>query len=39
MVEIKVVDPTKKREFKPWVDFVNKLYEDCPHYIPYLLTS
>lgn len=36
MVEIKVVDPTKKREFKPWVDFVNKLYEDCPHYIPYL---
>lgn len=37
MITIRQIDPHNKKMMKIWADFPNKLYKDCPYYVPYLL--
>ena len=37
MITIRQIDPSNKKMMKIWADYPNKLYKDCPYYVPYLL--
>lgn len=36
MIQVKEIDPRDKKLFKQFIEFPNKLYKGCSHYVPYL---
>lgn len=39
MIEIREIFPSDKRLFRKFVDFPNKLYKNCTHYVPCLFSD